>query len=270
MLPSSEWLVTQKTGVSLLVHQSDADQTVASIGPAGDLTAVSKRDFRHLALGEPLTQECMEIFSKLFQHRDNRVAEVHHDVNHQRNSYQKFGRTIFLGNKFCSNLTSTLLPDHIALLVQQHFPREGTIDDDVAYIVLMMNTSFVIEVPDCDSWSMIRIDIRGRCMEYCDPRLDRNSISEFTKTSLQNTATNIIQPVLRVIFPTYDGMWPISILQHQFFTPLPVENQSDCGVYLISCIYFSIQSVPIFFDQDCINRLRKQLAYWILCGSLQF
>jgi len=119
---------------------------------------------------------------------------------------------------------------------------------------------------------MIRIGLYEHKVEYCDPRMDRDShpLSAFATNSLQNVVTNILTPVLRVVLPAYEGNWPILILENQYFQQLPLINQVDCGVYLLACVYFSIQHVPIFFDQVCINRFRKHLAYWILCGSMPF
>ena len=270
LLQSSEWLVTQKIGFSLLSSQDDAEEVIATIGRGQK--PVSKRIFRMFTSNNhSLSHECIDIYCKLFQLRDDRVAETHHDVNNQRASYQKFGRTIFLGNDFCANLSSTLLPDHIPLLLQQYFPADWKVEE-TEFIVLMMNSSLVTEVPSPDSWSMILIGLYEHKVEYCDPRMDRDShpLSAFATNSLQNVVTNILTPVLRVVLPAYEGNWPILILENQYFQQLPLINQVDCGVYLLACVYFSIQHVPIFFDQVCINRFRKHLAYWILCGSMPF
>ena len=266
--PTSEWLITQKVGSSLLSSQDDAEQTVATIG---EQTSVSKRVFRNFTSSQLLSHECVDIYCKLFQLRDNRIAETHHDVNNQRASYQQFGRSIFLGNSFCANLTSTLLPDHIPLLLQQYFPADWKVED-TAFIFLMLNCSLISEEPNPDSWSLIRIDLLEHKLEYCDPRMDRSvsPLPEFAANNLRNAAINILTPVFRVLLPSYEGDWSISILENQYFSFLPIANQVDCGVYLLACVYFLVQHVPISFDQECITRLRRQLAYWILCGSLPF
>lgn len=268
LLPSSEWLVTQKIGLSLLSSPDDAEQIVANVG---EQKPVSKRVFRNFTSSQPLSHECVDIYCKLFQIRDDRIAESHHDINHERTSYQPFGRSIFLGNSFCSNLTSTLLPDHIPLLLQQYFPVDWKVEE-TAFIFLMLNCSLTSEEPHPDSWSLIRIDLQEHKLEYCDPRLNRgvSPLPEFATNNLRNAAFNILAPVLRVVLPSYEGDWPIIILENQYFAYLPNANQNDCGIYLLACVYFLVQHVPISFDQECINRLRRQLAYWILCGALPF
>ena len=268
LLPSSEWLVSQKVGLSLLSSQDDAHQLVANIG--GQIP-VSKGVFRKFTSGQALSHECIDIYCKLFQLRDDRIAETHHDINNQRASYQIFGRTIFLGNTFCANLTSTLVPEHIQLLLQQYFPVNWKVEE-TAFLVLIMNRCLTAEVTNPDSWSLIRINLHEHKIEYCDPRMERdvNLLSTFVTNSLHNIAANILIPVLRVVLPIYTGNWPITILDNQYFEHLQPTNQVDCGVYILACAYFLVQQVPIFFDQDCINRFRRHLAYWILCSSLPF
>jgi Ulp1 family protease len=42
------------------------------------------------------------------------------------------------------------------------------------------------------------------------------------------------------------------------------QNDFDSGMYVFFFAYFSVFESPIFFDNDDIIRMRKQLAYWIL------
>jgi len=268
LLPSSEWLVTQKLGHSLLESSEDADQVIANIG--GQLP-VTKVQFRTFANNGRLTSQCMDIVCKMFQMRDDRIAEVFHDVNHRRTNYQPYKRTVFLGNTFCSNLSSTLDPDHIQLLIAQYFPQDWKVAD-TSYLVLLMNTSLVLEQPTVDSWSMIRIDLESRKMLYCDPRLDRGpALSDFATNSLERIRSAILVPVLRGIFPTYEGNWSLGILDHQYYPTLATTNEQDCGVYLVACIFFSAQAVPVYINENGgIARLRKQLAYWILCEAFPY
>ena len=269
LLPSSEWLVTQKLGRSLLEGPEDANQIVANIGGQYPVT---KEQLRIFASDMRLSTQCMDILCKMFQLRDDRIAEVFHDVNHRRTNYQPFKRTVFLGNSFCSNLSNTLVPDHIQLLITQYFlPRDWKVED-TSCLVLLMNTSLVFEHPNIDSWTMLKIDLEQRKILFCDPRLVRGpALSNFAKLSLERTRTEILIPVLRVIVPTYAGDWPLSILEHQYFATLAATNECDCGVYLAACLYFSVNTVPIFInDNGGIARLRKQLAYWILCEALPY
>ena len=116
-----------------------------------------------------------------------------------------------MGNVFCSNLSNTLVLDHIQLLIAQYFPRDWKVED-TSNLVLLMNTSLVFEHPNIDSWTMLRIDREHRKILYCDPRLVRGpALSEFAKLSLERTRTEILIPVLRVVVPTYSGDWPLSI-----------------------------------------------------------
>ena len=176
-----------------------------------------------------------------------------------------------LGNVFCSNLSNTLVLDHIQLLIAQYFPRDWKVED-TSNLVLLMNTSLVFEHPNIDSWTMLRIDLEHRKILYCDPRLVRSpALSEFAKLSLERTRTEILIPVLRVVVPTYTGDWPLSILEHQYFPTLAATNECDCGVYLAACLYFSVNTVPVYINENGgIARLRKQLAYWILCEQLPY
>ena len=268
LLPSSEWLLVQKLGRSLLESQEDANQVVANIGGQYPVT---KEQLRAFANDVRLSAQCMDILCKMFQMRDDRIAEVFHDVNHRRTNYQPFKKTVFMGNTFCSNLSTGLVPDHIQLLIAQFFPRDWKVED-TSYLVLLMNTSLVIEHPNADSWSMLQIDLDTHKIQYCDPRLNRGPVlSNFARQSLERTRTEILIPVLRVIVPTYAGDWPLSMLEHQYFPTLTATNECDCGVYLAACLYFSVNTVPIFInDNGGITRLRKQLAYWILCEALPY
>jgi len=269
LLPSSDWLLTQKIGASLVTSQDDAVQVIADIG--GQLP-VTKRVCRQFTSQQPLSNECIDIYCKLFQSRDDRIAETHHDVNHERATYQKYGRTLFLGNSFYDTLTSVVLePDHIAVLIQQNFPTNWKLEDTL-FIMLLIKCSVASEEIYPDSWSMIRIDLMEHKIDYCDPRIDKNinPMSEFSANSLQTTTTNVLIPMLRVVLPTYEGNWPIKLLDNQYFLHLLPTNQNDCGIYLIACVYFLVQQVPISFNQGSIKRFRKQFAYWILCGSLPF
>ena len=121
LLPSSEWLLVQKLGRSLLESQEDANQVVVNIGGQYPVT---KEQLRAFANDVRLSAQCMDILCKMFQMRDDRIAEVFHDVNHRRTNYQPFKKTVFMGNTFCSNLSTGLVPDHIQLLIAQFFPRD--------------------------------------------------------------------------------------------------------------------------------------------------
>ena len=254
MLPSSQWLLTQKLGRSLLESQEDALQVIAEVGGEHPVT---KAQFRIFMGNERLSSQCMDIVCKLFQQRDDRIAEVYHEVNQRRTGYQPYKRSVFLGNNFCSNLSSTLEPEHIQLLIAQYFPRDWKVED-TAFVVLLMNTSFVFEQPNIDSWSMIRIDLESHQILLCDPRLDRGTdLSDFAKTSLQRIRSDILVPVLRVISPMYAGNWPLSMLPYQYYPTLVATNESDCGVYIAACLIFSVRAVPVFIDQSGIARLRK-------------
>ena len=269
LLPSSEWLLIQKLGRSLLEGPDDANQVIANIGGQFPVT---KEQLRTFANDVRLSAQCIDVLCKMFQLRDDRIAEVFHDVNHRRTNYQPFKRTVFLGNVFCSNLSNTLVLDHIQLLIAQYFPRDWKVVEDTSNLVLLMNTSLVFEHPNIDSWTMLRIDLEHRKILYCDPRLVRSpALSEFAKLSLERTRTEILIPVLRVVVPTYTGDWPLSILEHQYFPTLAATNECDCGVYLAACLYFSVNTVPVYINENGgIARLRKQLAYWILCEQLPY
>ena len=267
LLPSSQWLLTQKLGRSLLESQEDAFQVIAEVG--GQLP-VTKQQFRIFMSNERLSSQCMDIICKLFQLRDDRIAEVYHEVNHRRTGFNPYKKSVFLGNTFCSNLSSTLDPEHIQLLIAQYFPRDWKVED-ASFVVLLMNTSYVFEQPNVDSWSMIRIDLDSHQILFCDPRLDRGTnLSHFAKTSLERIRSDILVPVLRVILPMYVGNWPLSMLPNQYYPALVPTNEIDCGVCIAACLIFSVRAVPVFIDGNGITRLRKQLAYWILCGALPY
>ena len=268
LLPSSEWLLTQKLGHSLLENPEVSNHVVANIGGHHPVT---KEQLWTFANNDRLTSQCVDIMCRMFQIRDDRIAEVFHDVNQRRTNYQPYKKTVFLGNTFCSNLSSTMVPEHIQHLITQYFPRDWKVAD-TSFLVLLMNTSFVLEQPSLDSWSMIRIDVESRKILYCDPRLDRGpALSNFAAASLERIRSEIFLPLLRVILPTYAGNWPLEILDNQYYPTLATTNESDCGIYLIACVYFSVQAVPIFINENGgIARLRKQLAYWILCEALPY
>ena len=42
------------------------------------------------------------------------------------------------------------------------------------------------------------------------------------------------------------------------------QNDFDSGMYVFSFTYYCIIDMPIFFENDDIIRMRKQLGYWIL------
>ena len=142
LLPSSQWLLTQKLGRSLLESQEDAFQVFAEVG--GQLP-VTKQQFRIFMSNERLSSQCMDIICKLFQLRDDRIAEVYHEVNHRRTGFNPYKKSVFLGNTFCSNLSSTLDPEHIQLLIAQYFPRDWKVEDTSFIVLLLINTSYVIE-----------------------------------------------------------------------------------------------------------------------------
>ena len=243
LLPSSEWLLTQKIGHTLLDSLDEANQIISNIGGQHPVT---KEQFRTFTNNERLSSQCMDIVCTMFQMRDDRIADVFHDVNQRRTNYQPYKKTIYLGNRFCSNLSSTLVPDHIQHFIAQYFPRDWKVAD-TSFLVLLMNTSLVLEQPNVDSWSMIRIDLEGHKILYCDPRINRGpALSNFAVDSLERTRSEILMPVLRVILPTYIGNWPFSILENQYYPSLLPNNDRDCGVYLIACLFFLFK--PFLFS----------------------
>jgi len=101
LLPSSEWLLTEKMGRSLLGSPEDAQQVITNIG--GQLP-VTKAQFRTFLNNERVSSQCMDIVCKLFQLQDDRIAEVYHDVNHRRTNYQPFKKNCIFGEQFLFEL----------------------------------------------------------------------------------------------------------------------------------------------------------------------
>jgi hypothetical protein len=143
--------------------------------------------------------------------------------------------------------------------------------ENTSFLVLLVNKSLALEHPHIDSWSMIRIDLESHKILYCDPRLDRTSaLSNFAVNSLEKARSEILLPVLRVLLSDYAGNWPLAINDYQYYSTLEGTNLCDCGVYIVACLFYTVQAVPVFIDQSGILRLRKQLAYWIICGALPY
>ena len=63
-----------------------------------------------------------------------------------------------------------------------------------------------------------------------------------------------------------DGLsadWTISTTVEGMHFPCQ-QNDFDSGMYVFFFTYFCALDSPIFFDNDDIIRMRKQLAYWIM------
>jgi len=63
-----------------------------------------------------------------------------------------------------------------------------------------------------------------------------------------------------------DGLsadWTIAMAVNGMHSPCQ-QNDFDSGMYVFFFTYFCALDSPIFFDNDDIIRMRKQLAYWIM------
>jgi Ulp1 family protease len=118
---------------------------------------------------------------------------------------------------------------------------------------------------DTDSYCLAIVDISGKKMVYLDPKFENLDL-------LQEHARALFVCGLLNRFLDHnleeraDGLsadWTIATAVNGMHFPCQ-QNDFDSGMYVFFFTYFCALDSPIFFDNDDIIRMRKQLAYWIL------
>lgn len=117
---------------------------------------------------------------------------------------------------------------------------------------------------DSDNFCLVIVDFFRKKMFYLDPRVN---VVEYHQRArdVGDLLNRFLDHNLEVdVHGDEAHDWNISMsVDSGMHFPI-LQNDFDSGMYVFMFMYFSVFECPIFFDNDDVIRMRKQLVYWIL------
>ena len=305
--PGSVNLVMRKWQSSDIIFSVEHGFQQVSIVGSTEVTTFAFRDLRS---GNPLLEDMVEIICTMFQLRDNRIRRVYTEVHELQNNYESFQRSYYLPPKFFANFTAEEFvdePEKVHEIALQYlgasYNQDVNLNTKYLFIIIELPEWMKLQYQRmADSWVLIIIDVCKHTISIYDPRLDddvrtvrlsasnaevvrimgqqateiddNSNVGGFSTfdRNLINFIKQSIHPFLKHVFSTIEeGSWEYQLFQEELISSTTIlQNEFDSGMYLFAVIYFKIMEVPIFFSQQSIDRIRVNLAYWILLGQLPF
>ena len=266
ILPLQQWLVKSKMSQSVLTSEDDGLSVVSKIvvsrSEDDSLTfEVNKQCFRQLGVHEPMKENVIDAVVALFQLRDDRIFESHTSVNSNRHGYRPWQRSIYLRASFWEALIQGI--KSLDQLREEYFGQDWIVDNYL-HIYIYVNS---FDAASVDPWALLQVNLVTHNIVYFDGR--NNGRAEPVPPGLMTFLTmvrDILQPLLSTLVPAFNLQWQCTSFRQTYFELL--DNNYDSGVYITAITYFLSVGVPLYFDRNSIARLRMNLAYWILVGSL--
>jgi hypothetical protein len=228
-------------------------QVIAKVGDAN----ITRNILRQLRIASLLQEDCIYIICQLFNKRDKRICLSHYDVNGTANHYEIFRPSIFL-------------PAIVIRLIQEN-PNRDDLNQYLTEGLEWQNLHriyFTNKVGNGldDSWNLVILDVPSLKIYYIDPKLDILLPISLETTELLTAIKTNLTTFMAKITENAGLQLTCERYPHQFFTVL--QNDFDCGVYLVATLYFLVQDCPIAFIEQDMIKIRDNIAYWMLNESL--
>ena len=117
---------------------------------------------------------------------------------------------------------------------------------------------------DSDCFCLVIVDFFRKKIFYLDPRVDVLEYHQRARDVGELLNRFLDHNMEEGVHGDEAHAWTIAMsVDSGMHFPI-LQNDFDSGMYVFMFTYFAVFESPIFFDNDDIIRMRKQLAYWIL------
>lgn len=120
------------------------------------------------------------------------------------------------------------------------------------------------EDQDSDCFCLVIVDFSRKKFFYLDPKFHASEYHQRAHDVCELLNRFLDHNLEEAVHGEGAHDWTIAMsVDGGMHFPL-LQNDFDSGMYVFIFTYFSVFESPIFFDNDDVIRMRKQLAYWIL------
>ena len=203
--------------------------------------------------------ETIDAIMAMFKKKDEAICEAFHDTNHNSDRYEPrkpclFSRTNFLQqvkeNPNSRDFLGAIFPRNPENIEQTHSMYIVCKDDNVVAI---------------DRYVLLVVRFDNKQVYYFDPTLDPASNNEVILRILEpyDLLFNAFLPRMHEAFL---GNW--NVVVHPTISYEMLQNDFDCGVYVLSAILLDYFEVPASLHTDMLARFRLKFAHWLSCGQI--
>jgi hypothetical protein len=218
---------------------ADAEGTeVTKIGPI----SVPRNVFANTMPAQPFCIQFMEAVLYLFKNRTESIRETHKEM-HERPPTSK------------SPIDTSLFYNNIDE-AEENLNR--SITNQVASVYILCQ--------DLEkSWFLIYIDLKSRVLYTLNPKF---VLTPYDAATVIQTDTIIAQLRRALLQPYPEEVFECKSYPHQFYQPN--EDNFSSGLYVFLMIYHLEMKCPISFRRCDLDKMRYNLAYWLLTKSLPY
>ena len=117
---------------------------------------------------------------------------------------------------------------------------------------------------DSDSFCLVIVDFSRKKIFYLDPKCENLEDQPHERAHFVCDLLNrFLDHNMEEIAHGANANFTVAMSVDGMHFPRQ-QNDFDSGMYVFFFTYFCVFESPIFFDNDDVIRMRKQLAYWIL------
>lgn len=218
----------------------------------GENMTVSKKIFRQLNLGCKLEASLLKFIVNLFNQRDKRLCDIYKSINENHQGFLPRKSTKYLNDDF---ITSLGIPGSLenTTAAEDILP---TVEAATYHKICIW--TLVTDVDQNSYWALIVVNISTRLILYCDPQLPQ---------IIPATQSEILDNLQRSFCVKISAeAWNVSMLGSSdsiLFQPM-TDNKYDSALYVIAMILHLDFDCPMVFIQNDLNKLRTDVAYWLL------
>ena len=204
--------------------------------------SVTRDVFRELLPAKPFSDQFMLVVTQLFKIRTDHIRTIHKDVH--------------------ENPPDPKPPVDTSLFYVNILEAENDIrisfNDQVANV-------FLICQDNQSRWILFIVDVRAKIIYNINPTFVNNPYDEETAAFMENVEARVSE-LMRVLKPdvNFNGM----VYPHQYYQPN--EDNFSSGLIIFLSIYHVEMKCPIHFRRCDLEKMRYNLAYWIMICQLPY
>lgn len=204
--------------------------------------SVARKVLRKLMSGQPFNLSLMEVLLNLFKCRRLRINETHKEL------YE-------IPSRPKAPLDTSLF-----------FP---SLEEAAAHLNIELNchvASVYILCKDANKfWCLVYINIKEHTISYINPAFGLTDFDE-RNVAVATETTQAIKDLLLNSFP--NETYECKRFPYQFYQPN--EDDFSSGLYVFMIIYYLEMKCPISFRRNDLDKMRYNIAYWILIEQLPY
>lgn len=203
---------------------------------------VAREEFRNLMPGQAFGLRLMTALLNLFKYRISRIKETHKELY----EIPPRPREPIDTSLFFSSLGEAT--EHLNIELN---PTVASV-----YILCRDANSY---------WCLIYIDIRNKTIYSINPAFGLTDVDE-PNIAVVTDHIETTKALLRTPFP--ENQFESKTFPYQFYSPN--EDNFSSGLYVFLIIYHLEAKCPIYFRRVDLDKMRYNIAYWILIEQLPF